>query len=195
MHDMLVKEVMIPINDYPTINMNATIGEAIKILRKTFVQDSKNGRMFRGPRSIIVLDDEKDEKIVGILTLRSLLKAIELEANEKNTFLTITSWALFFKKNEIDKHLGIKVKDIMRSVDLAYIYENDTITQAVHMILSKQVNSLPVLENPIISKLTMGEYPLDNSKVVGILRTIDIFAIIGDVLELDDNVITFPGCK
>ncbi|MBM7854648.1 CBS domain-containing protein [Desulfohalotomaculum tongense] len=190
MHDRLVKEVMVPINEYSTINMNATIGEAIKILKKTFKKEAND--ILTGHRSIIVLDNKKD--IVGILTLRSLLKAIEMEANKNSPLSTIASWALFFTKNKIGQHVHIQVKDIMRSVDIAYVYENETITKAVHMILSKQVNSLPVLEKPEASELTMGEYPLNYNKVVGIIRTIDIFNIIGDILELDnDKIITFPS--
>ncbi|MBO8137229.1 MAG: CBS domain-containing protein [Desulfotomaculum sp.] len=192
MHDRLVKEVMVPIKEYPTINMNATVAEAISILKRTFKKQFNN--VITGHRSIVVLDDKG--KIVGILTLRSLLKAIEMEANKNNPLSNITSWALFFMKNKITEHINIQVKDIMRSVDLAYVYENETITKAVHMILTKQVNSLPVLEKPEVTELTMGEYPLENSRVVGIIRTIDIFNIIGDILELDNSkIINFSAIK
>lgn len=188
MHDRLVKEVMVPINVYPVINKNATIGEAINVLKKTFKILPNN--VLTGYRSIIVLDDNKE--IVGILTIRSLLKAIEMEAHNEKTLSTIASWALFFTKSKMDKHLNIQVKDIMRSLEIAYVYENETITTAVHTILTKQVNSLPVIEKPAVTELTMGEYPLENNKVIGIIRAIDIFNIIGDVLEVDDKVITFP---
>jgi CBS domain-containing protein len=170
--------------------MNATIGEAIQVLKRTFKIQPNN--VLTGHRSIIALDDHG--KIVGILTLRSLLKAIEMEEGKNNPLASLASFALFFIKNKMDQHLYIQVKDIMRSLDLAYVYENETITHAVHMILNKQVNSLPVLESSKTSELTMGQYALEDHKVVGIVRTIDIFNVIGDILQLDENnkVITFP---
>ncbi len=85
LHDQLVKEVMVPIKDYPQINMNASIGEAIKIFRKKFVTNSENGRAYISHKPIIVLDGYG--KTVGILTIRSLLKAIDAEANKKIPFL------------------------------------------------------------------------------------------------------------
>lgn len=193
LHDQLVKEVMVPIKDYPQINMNASIGEAIKIFRKKFVTNSENGRAYISHKPIIVLDGYG--KTVGILTIRSLLKAIDAEANKKNTFSPLLLWASFFKKHKTNEHQNVHIKDIMRSVDYAYIYENEPVTKAVNIILTKHVNLLPVVENPKICELTQGEYPPEHLKVVGIIRTIDIFAVISDLLEWDDNIITFPAYK
>ncbi|MBM7856148.1 CBS domain-containing protein [Desulfohalotomaculum tongense] len=186
MGERLVRDLMVPIDEYPTINVNATMCEAIKILKRNFKKEANN--VISGHKTLIVHDGEN--KTVGIVTLRSLLKAVAIEENKKNKIANLAS-ALSFSKNKKDI-LSIRVKDIMRSRDIAHVYENQPLTRAIQLMVSKKVNSVLVIENPEVSELTYGEYPLENNRAVGIIRSMDVFEVIGDFLNIDYKIVTFP---
>ncbi|WP_238455615.1 CBS domain-containing protein [Desulfolucanica intricata] len=190
---MLVKDIMVPLSEYTAINENATLGEAISTLKRSFKKEANN--IVIGHRSAVVLNDNNG--VAGILTLRSILEAVEFEASKHFKWTNFTSWAgYFFNKNNLTKHTSLKVKDIMRSINPVHVNTNDTVLKAVHTILTYKVNTLPVIEEETeVLKSIMREYPVVTKKVVGIVRTIDIFDIIGELLEVDNKIITFPVCQ
>ncbi len=70
-----VASVMIPIEEYTTINEGTTIQAAINELKKSFIRKlATNQLMETGHRSILVTGD--DQKIKGILTIRDLLEML-----------------------------------------------------------------------------------------------------------------------
>ena len=174
-----VRDLMVPIAEYPKISINATVDEAIRVLKKNFKKEAHN--VVCGHKTLIVQDC--DDKTVGVVTLRSLLKAVAVEEKAKNKLAAAIGF------NSRKKML---VKDIMRSRDIAHVYEHQPITRAVQLMVEKQVNSLLVIEKPVASELSYGEYPLENHQAVGIIRSLDIFEVIGDFLDLDYKVITLP---
>ncbi len=178
-----VRDLMVPIDEYPKISINATVDEAVRVLKKNFKKEAHN--VVCGHKTLIVQD--YDDKTVGVVTLRSLLKAVAVEEKSKNKFTA----AIGFNSRK-KKMSGLLVKDIMRSRDIAHVYEHQPIAQAVQLMVDKQVNSLLVIEKPEASELTYGEYPLENHRAVGIIRSIDVFEVIGDFLDLDYKVITLP---
>ncbi|OAT79398.1 CBS domain-containing protein [Desulfotomaculum copahuensis] len=156
MAEKLVKEIMVPVSGYATVHANDTLATAIHVLRESFTRD--NWGVVTGHRSVLVLDDRED--LVGILTIRTILKAIEVQSIGP-------SWASLFAGPIIKSGLNMPVREVMRPVVKPYVKANDTVTQAIHTLLRSQVNILPVL---------------DRGKVVGIVRSIDFFEIIGEIL-------------
>jgi len=156
-----VREIMISLRDYSTVQAEAPLGEAIKALQESLHQD---GRVWYGFHSVLVLD--REQRLVGLLTLRSLLKAIELAALHRDALLRGASWGWYFA-GRVHRQSGVRVRDIMRPLSLATIESEETVFQAAVKMVAHRVNSLPVLEK---------------GRLVGIVRTIDIFQLIGELL-------------
>ncbi|HHW42874.1 MAG TPA: CBS domain-containing protein [Desulfotomaculum sp.] len=154
----LVKEVMVPVEDYSTIHEEATIKEAVAALRSSF---HKKGGAVYGHHSLIVLDDRG--QLVGLLTLRSLLSAVSVRALVEDVWIKTESWSWYFL-NQLQEQAQIKVKEIMRPIEVVTVKPEENVLQAAMLLYTYQVNSLPVL---------------DRGKVVGILRTIDVFGFVG----------------
>ena len=72
MYTKLVKDIMIPVADYPTIHQDATLKEAIKILREAQKDAPRPVQRFR---AVLALND--DNKIVGKVCYLSFLRALE----------------------------------------------------------------------------------------------------------------------
>ena len=67
-----IKERMIPIENYATINPDATLREAAISLRKSFFELDGGMRTVAGPRVVMVTDENR--KLMGILDFKSFLK-------------------------------------------------------------------------------------------------------------------------
>jgi len=156
MAEKLVRDIMVPVSGYATVHDRDTLADAIRVLRESFTRD--NWGVVTGHRSVLVLDDNQD--LVGILTIRTILKAIELQSIGP-------SWASLFAGPIIRSGLNMPVREVMRPVLKPFVKSTDTVIQAIHTLLRSQVNILPVLER---------------GKVVGIVRSIDFFEIIGEIL-------------
>jgi CBS domain-containing protein len=118
-----IKKRMIPIENYATINPDATLREAALSLRKSFFELDGGMRTVAGPRAVLVTD--KDQKVLGILDFKSFLK---------NYFPQIGG-------------LGkrIMVKDIMHKVKGA-IDASATVEEGLTAIVQNKISILPVYE-------------------------------------------------
>jgi len=156
------EEIMVAIDDYITISEEATLYEAIKILRSSFHRD---GRAWYGHRSVIVLG--KSGQLVGILTLRGLLKAAGLRKLNDDPNFKAESWGWYYV-NRLRTESRMKVKDVMRPLALATVNHSDKVRDVARSLLRHQVNSLPVLKK---------------GRLIGIVRTIDVFMVIGEYFK------------
>ena len=118
-----IKKRMIPIENYATINPDATLREAALSLRKSFFELDGGMRTVAGPRAVLVTD--KDQKVLGILDFKSFLK---------NYFPQIGGLG---KK--------IVVKDIMLKVKGA-IDASATVEGGLKEIVQNKISILPVYE-------------------------------------------------
>lgn len=161
MKQVPVKEIMISADDYLTVSENDTVKEAIQKLKSSFKLDDKGTA--HGHTSLLVTGEKG--KLVGILTLRGILKALVLHEKEKelppNFF-----WTLFVTKS-YESAAEIPVKRIMKDRKVFSVKPNDDIMEAVQKIVENKVNTLPVVE---------GGLP------VGVVRAKDIFGMIGELL-------------
>ena len=156
-----VESVMVLKDDYPVVYQDVLVSRAIDALRTSF--HKKDGTWF-GFQSLVVIN--KKEIPVGILTLRGLLKALKIKASRekilKDRFLSD------FYFNHYIEDSFITVKDIMRPINLVAVQKDCSILEAALIIISKKINSLPVLDGKVL---------------IGIVRTIDLFWSIGELLE------------
>lgn len=158
---MKVRDLVVPVEEYPVIYDDAAVAEAIGELRSSFHE--KDGTWY-GFQSLLVLN--RKERLVGILTLRGLLKAFKIQALYDHLLKGDPSGMMFIKP--FSNSLEITVKDIMRPLKLVTVQQDSSILEAVQIICRKKVNSLPVM---------------DGDKLVGIVRTMDLFWSVGELLE------------
>ena len=118
-----IKERMIPIKNYATINPDATLREAALSLRKSFYELDGGMRTVAGPRVVMVTDENR--KLLGILDFKSFLK---------NYFPQIGGLG---KK--------IMVKDVMLKVKGA-IDASASVEEGLTTIVQKKISVLPVYE-------------------------------------------------
>jgi len=154
-----VREIMVPLGQYPSVHMNTTLAEAIKVLKDSFHTDQRG--IITGQRSLLVLNDEKD--LVGILTIRTMLNAINVKSS-----VGASLTRLFARDVIEDNAMLINVREVMRPVYSHCVNVDDNAAEAVRVMLTGKVNIIPVMEN---------------DKAVGIVRSIDLFNIIGELLE------------
>lgn len=171
-----VKDLMIPVDEYPSVSSKSTMKEAIRALKKA--NDERGNSAFLH-RAVLVVD--KKNRIVGKIGMLSFLKAIEPKYKQFFDMdkLTHASGQLIesLKDNfklwdgEISDlcsiALNTKVTDIMKPVE-EHIDENEDLTAAVHKIIMWETLSLLV---------TRG------NEIVGILRLSDIYR------EIETNIL------
>lgn len=155
----LVRDIMVPVAEYPVVYEDAPIPEAIKTLRESFHQ--KDGTWY-GFQSLMVLN--KKDELVGILTLKSFLVALQMRDFLEH-MLKRDPTGLFFAPHLFGE---LNVQKIMRPLELVTVQEDATISDALRVIVKKNINSLPVLSG---------------KKPVGVVRTIDLFWFIGELLD------------
>ncbi len=166
----VVKDVMIGVFEYPHVPYWFTIGQAIKIVKVSFLSTKK----YPDPMAILVFDEKYN--LMGTLTLKDILKGLEPRflktppdkiqlAAENESALSLV-WDTLFDKGS--KDLAEKpVSEIM--VPAKYFVEpTDPITKAAYLMLHHDLLLLPVLEN--------------KKKFVGLVRMIEVFDEISNAL-------------
>ncbi len=160
-----VKDLMIPLTDYPHIPYWFTIKQAVSILKKA-AEDSQT----KVEPWIVLVFDEKYQ-LMGLVGLRDLLRGIEprflrrpeavhfqgAKQLEADTGLAILWKDLFGRgsREEANK----PVSEVMVPIR-ATLNATDPIAKAVYVMVQTDMEVLPVMEG---------------GKVVGIIRMIDIF--------------------
>ncbi|MHB8917818.1 MAG: CBS domain-containing protein [Desulfocucumaceae bacterium] len=159
--DKKVRDIMVPISEYPVIYEDTPVSDAVAIMRETFHQ--KDGAWY-GFQSVLVVN--RREKLVGILTLRGFLKAFKLQA-VLDHLLKGDPEGLFFMPR-FYSGLEIMTKDIMRPIKLITVKAESSIFEAIVVMVEGKVNSLPVYSD---------------RDLVGVVRTIDLFWTVGEFLD------------
>lgn len=119
----IIKERMIPIENYATITPDATLRKAALSLRKSFFELDGGMRTVAGPRAVLVTDENR--KLLGILDFKCFLE---------HYFPQIGGLA---KK--------IVVKDIMLKVKGA-IDVSASMEEALKTIVQNKISILPVYD-------------------------------------------------
>jgi CBS domain-containing protein len=185
MEDMVVKDIMIPLDEYATVPEDATLYQAIMALEEAQL-DLDRTRYKYLHRAVLVIDGNR--KVVGKVSQLDALSALEPKyANMGDTrAISRAGFSTEFLKDMIATHalwaLPIeqicaeaahrKVKEIMYTpTEGEYIDENASIPEAVHHLIVGHHHSLIV---------TRGE------EIVGVLRTSDVFAEVFQVMKALD---------
>ncbi len=172
METIKVKEMMVPLEEYATVNEEATLYDAVLALEQAREQFSRHKEKHR---AILVIDD--NHHVVGKLSQLDVIRGLEPGyKNIKNakgmsrSGFTSEFLRSMMEKNSLwqrplasicQKATQIKVKNIMYTPEEEeYIDENATLNEAVHHLIMGHHQSL----------LVMGD-----QRITGILRLTDVF--------------------
>lgn len=156
-----VRDIMVPISEYPVIYEDTPVSEAVSVMRESFHQ--KDGTWY-GFQSVLVVNGRG--KLVGILTLRGFLKAFKIQAILDH-FLKGDPEGLIFLPRFYN-NMEIVTKDIMRPLNLVTVQADSDIFEAIVVMVEGKINSLPVISG---------------TELVGVVRTIDLFWTVGEFLD------------
>jgi CBS domain-containing protein len=159
-----IKDLMIPLEDYPHIPYWFTLRQAMAIVREAAIK-------FEGsfePRAVLVFDEKY--QLMGMLTLRDIIRGLEPKfAKDSGLIKADPNLAVLmgdmFGPN-MKEQSQKPVSEIMSSIKIT-VNGDDPITKALFLMISENVGMMPVL--------------LDK-KVVGMVRMSDLFKEISDVV-------------
>ena len=167
-----VRDVMIPIGDYTTLNQESTIKEAIDKLRESFFAKVSTSRIMEtGHRSLLVFDDRG--KIIGILAIIDLLRTIMpgyLSAPKPSTADSIQYSPMFWTgmfTREVTGLAGKKIKDVMSPAPRT-IEGSANLMEAAYTMIYQNKRRLAVM---------------DSGEVIGIIREQDLIFEIERILR------------
>lgn len=185
----LVKDLMLPIENYVTVHEDTSVAEAIRVLEKMRDQYEAEGREYR-PRQLVVLD--RQNRVVGKLDQMDVITSLEPKYRTepgseaikhistsglspellKDLMRWYSLWGESFEER-CRKVLQMTVQDCMHKPRRdEYVKEEESLETAVHqMVLGRHPSLL------VTSKDT----------VIGILRLSDVFEQISRVMEENDG--------
>ncbi len=170
MRGTIVRDVMTPLEGYSAVSDEATLEEAIKVLQTSFYRDER-GISF-GHTSVLVAD--KAGQLTGVLTVKSILRAID----QKSAELGLPLGGLFTQPPLLHRTLAqIAVGAVMSPVEKAGVKDDESAGRAIRKLLENGASTLPVISE---------------GKAVGIIRPIDVLQSIGQALgEKQDIILSF----
>jgi len=152
-----VKELMIPLEDYPHIPYWFTLRQAMAIVREAAIK-------FEGsfePRAVLVFDEKY--QLLGLLTMRDIIKGLEprflkeTELIKTDPSLTVLFGELFGPNLEVQSQKP--VSEVMSPIKVVADAQ-DNFVKALYLMIKADVGLMPVTES---------------GKVIGILRLSDLF--------------------
>ncbi len=169
--DKKVQDIMLHIDDYTTVSVDATIKEAVRKLMESFKGSVISDKIMKtGHRSLLVFDSK--ENIVGLLSINDMIRAVRpayLSAPKPSTADSVQYspifWdGLFFTQAKVlaDK----KVSELMS--DAPPTIENDTnLMEVADSMHKNQLRRLLVT---------------DKNRVIGIVREQEVFFEITNII-------------
>jgi CBS domain-containing protein len=158
-----VKDLMIPLEDYPHIPYWFTLRQAMAIVREAAVK-------FEGsfePRAVLVFDEKY--QLLGILTLRDIIRGLEPKFLQETKLIKGDPGLAVLMGNlfgpNIQQQSQRPVSEVMSPIQVT-VNAGDSLPKALFLMIKKNVGLAPVLEE---------------GKVAGMLRLSDLF---GEVSRL-----------
>jgi CBS domain-containing protein len=159
-----VKDLMIPLEDYPHIPYWFTLRQAMAIVREASIK-------FEGtfePRAVLVFDEKY--QLMGMLTLRDIIKGLEPKFLKETALIKADLSLTILTKDLFGP--GIKeasqkaVSEVMSPIKVMVSAE-DPIAKALFLMIKENVGMMPVMQE---------------KKVAGMIRLSDLFKVISDVV-------------
>jgi len=147
---------MIPLSKYAVVGPDASLKNAVTVLRKSHCQLDKGICTEAGPRTVLVVNQKND--LMGISEkLRSLQVSIVFA--ERDIPELDEAHADFVARVRMAKDVMLKVRGTIEA--------NATLLDGLKLLFKNKINKLPVY---------------DNGNLVGIVRDTDLFLAVAEIL-------------
>jgi signal-transduction protein with cAMP-binding, CBS, and nucleotidyltransferase domain len=159
-----VKDLMIPLEDYPHIPYWFTLRQAMAIIREAAVK-------FEGsfePRAVLVFDEKY--QLMGILTLRDIIRGLEPRFLQETGLikmdpsLTVLMGDLFGPG--LREASQKPVSEVMSPIRIT-VEGEDAIAKALFLMIKENVGLMPVQQN---------------QRVTGMIRLSDLFSEVSNLV-------------
>ena len=159
-----VKDLMIPLEDYPHIPYWFTLRQAMAMLREAAIK-------FEGsfdPQAALVFDEKY--QLMGMLTLRDIIKGLEPRFLQETSLVkidpNITVLISDFLGPNMKEHSQRLVSEFMSPIQVT-VNGNAPIFKALYLIIKENVGMMPVIQD---------------NKVAGMIRLSDLFGELANVV-------------
>jgi len=174
-----VRDIMVPLSDYATTTVDATLREAIPALRRLYCLVEEGKCTHAGHRNILVLDQSGE--LAGILSFRSILHVLIPEiAGGLAARLEALGVSIAFAQADspnldearasfrarVLKNAETNVKDVMLKIKGTIDADAD-LMDALKLMYQNKINVIPVYEA---------------HKLVGVARESDLFLTVAEIL-------------
>lgn len=153
--ERLVRDVMIPISAYTTIDAHQSVGEAVKQLRASFGAAACTSRLMEtGHRSIVVFD--RQGQIKGMLAIADLLRAImpAYLAAPKPSMADAIQYSPMFWRGAFNREVTLlaerPVSEIMSPVPES-INEEANLMEAAYAMASRGLRRMVVMRDNVVA--------------------------------------------
>ncbi|MBC8420063.1 MAG: response regulator [Desulfobacterales bacterium] len=157
-------DIMLPIEDYTTIDLDSTVKEGIERLKKSFESAVSTSRIMEtGHRSILVFDHNKE--LVGILSILDLIEAVRpayLSAPKPSMADSIQYSTMFWTGLFTTQAKGLlnkRIRDVMSEAPLK-VDEDTNLMEIANLVFTENSRRMAVTRK---------------GKVVGVVREQEIF--------------------
>jgi CBS domain-containing protein len=169
-----IREIMIPVDQYPSVRDNATVRDAIAVMESAELEVDLKKSL---PRVILVFDGI--DVLVGYVRRRDIMRGLEpnflvsqsLEYRQKLFDVSIDPNLVELSYDRVVKGIRSQaerpVSDVMRPLE-AIVDADDHVMKAVYEMVSLNVSLLPVLHE---------------GNLVGVVRSVDVFRELADLLR------------
>ena len=169
-----VGEIMVPVADYPSVRDNATLLDAIRIIKGAQLEVRRRKSL---PRELIVFDEI--DVMVGTIRRRDIMRGLEPQF--------LVSEPLDYRYKLFDVAVDPELSNIPYDRLVKGIRENanrpvSDVMRAVQSILKAQDHVIKAVYEMVSSNLTLIPVVKDD-QLVGVIRSVDAFHELTQVLE------------
>ena len=162
-YEKIVKDLMIPLEDYPHIPYWFTLNQAVIIVREAAIKYEGSFE----PRAVLVFDEKYH--LLGMLTLKDIVRGLEGDILGGPGGAAL-SWKELVGE-ELQRQAQKQVSEVMSPFKVT-VATNDSLAKALALMLQENVERIPVLED---------------NKVAGLIRLADVFKEISKTLLSKDT--------
>lgn len=152
-----VRDIMVPIQGYTTVFLENSLRDAMFVLKKTFYSGCAAGS--QAHRSVLVFDNKK--RLVGTLSFRDVISALKIHGEGPK------SWEGMFTRLCLNQ-ASRKVKEVMKPLGSTSVNADDSIMDAIYLLLNKNLELVPVMEK---------------GNIIGMVRAVEIFNEVSELVE------------
>jgi CBS domain containing-hemolysin-like protein len=179
MKDTLVRDIMVPLEEYPCITEACTLRQAIAEMGKMQILRHQQATL---PRTALVFDETLND-LLGMLRRRDIMRGLEpkfllsgsMDYGRKLFDVEVDPNLAELSHDKtiagIRRRAGRLVKDYMIPIT-ATIDRGDHIMKAIYEMVDRNTSLLPVLEN---------------GSVIGVIRSVDVLNEVARLLDIEQS--------